>query len=338
MKTAVLLALFFFTAPFARTAPSANDLARYLAGLSVSDPALAERMREPVWVAYSEWMERKWTRMEERQLSRAREWMAGSQPNLHRTRSAIFYTFSGPDLIYPRTLFPRASTYILCGTEPVGHVPDISQMSSAAITSDLKNLSVSLNTMLRTHYFITKDMRVDLQRGQIGGTLPLLYVFLARTGCTIRGVNVTANSAQIDFTAPTGERQTAWYFKTDLSNGGSNAAFFYFCRQHGRGVSLVKAASYLMQGDGFSKVRNFLLTNSSAIIQDDSGIPLRAFDPKQWTLRLYGTYADTIELFKDRYQPDLAAAYRASNPAPLGFSFGYAWQREKGVLILATPR
>ncbi len=80
--------------------------------------------------------------------------------------------FSGPDFLYARTFFPNASTYILCGTEPVGSVPDISKMPEANVASDLSNLRRALDTMLTTHYFITKDMRVDLTRGYIGGTLP----------------------------------------------------------------------------------------------------------------------------------------------------------------------
>ena len=70
--------------------------------------------------------------------------------------------------------------------------------------------------------------------------------------------------------------QTLYYFKTDLAGGG-NSAFLRWCAARGPGLSLLKAASFLMHGDGFAGVRNFLLQNSRVIIQDDSGIPLRAF-------------------------------------------------------------
>ena len=220
----------------------------------------------------------------------------------------------------------------------MGTVPDMAQMPPAALEADLENLRRSLDTMLTTHYFITKDMRVDLTRGQVGGTLPILYVFLARSGCTIRSVTTNAGGAHIEFTGPGGQRQTLHYFKTDLSNGAGNAEFFGFCKKHAPGMSLVKSASYLMHGDGFSTARNFLLANSSIIVQDDSGIPLRAFDSRRWTLRFCGNYEAPIELFKEHYQPDLAAGYERSNPAALGFAFGYAWQPAKGALVVASPR
>ena len=329
--------LFACTASIGQAAPSADDLAKFVAGLPVRDGALAGLTRESNWVGHAQVLDKKWTRMDQRQLVHVRDW-ARANPEMARSSGTVFYTFSGPDFLYAHSFFPNASTYILCGTEPVGSVPDITQMQPEHVAADLANVRTALDTMLTTHYFITKDMRVDLTRGNISGTLPILYFFLARTGCSIQGVKINGQSVQIDFRGPTGRAQTVYYIKTDLSNGGSNAQFFSFCNKFAPGVSLVKSASYLMHGDSFSKVRNWLLANSTLIVQDDSGIPFSAFDPKRWTLRLYGTYEGPIDLFKEHSQPALADAYQRSNPAPLGFAFGYAWQVQKGMLIQAIPR
>ena len=338
MKLPALLAALALATPLARAAQSPDEAARFLAGLPVREPALAALAAQPAGAAHADKLSRAWTRMDQRQLVKVRAWAAAMLPEANRSSAAVFYFFSGPDFLYAQTFFPNSADYILCGTEPVGTVPDMAQMPPAALEADLENLRRALDTMLTTHYFITKDMRTDLTRGQVAGTLPVLYVFLARTGCTIRSVSTNAGGAQIDFTGPGGQRQTLHYFKTDLSNGGANAGFLGFCKKHAPGMSLVKSASYLMHGDSFSTARAFLLANSSIIVQDDSGIPLRAFDPRQWTLRFCGNYEGPIELFKEHYQPDLAAAYQRSNPAALGFSFGYAWQAAKGALLLATPR
>jgi hypothetical protein len=317
--------------------PSADDLAKFVAGLPVKNGDLAVQTRESNWIGHAQVLDRKWTRMDQRQLIHARDWARGN-PEVARVSGTVFYTFSGPDFLYAHTLFPNASTYILCGTEPVGSVPDITQMQPGHVAADLANVRTALDTMLTTHYFITKDMRVDLTRGNISGTLPILYFFLARTGCTIQRVKHTGSSVQINFRGPTGLSQTVYYVKTDLSNGGGNAQFFALCKKHAPGVSLVKSASYLMHTDSFSKVRNWLLENSTLIVQDDSGIPFRAFDPKRWNIRLFGVHHGPIGLFKEYYQPNLAAAYALTRGAPLGFSFGYAWQKEKAMLIQATRR
>ncbi len=338
MTTKLLSALLFACATsLLHAAPSADDLAKFVAGMPVKDGALAAREREPNWVGHAQVLDKKWSKMDQRQLVHVRDWVHGN-PDVAHVSGTVFYTFSGPDFLYAQTLFPNASTYILCGTEPVGSVPDITQMQPQYVAGDLANVRTALDTMLTTHYFITKDMRVDLTRGTISGTLPILYFFLARTGCTIQSTKVNGPSVQIDFRGPSGGAKTLYYVKTDLSNGGGNEQFLSFCKKHAPGASLVKSASYLMHGDGFSKVRNWLLANSSIIIQDDSGIPFHSFDPKRWNVRLFGTYDSPIGLFKEHYQPDLAAAFKASKPAPLGFAFGYAWQIEKGMLIQATPK
>ena len=93
--------------------------------------------------------------------------------------------FSGPDILYAHNFFPNARTYILCGIEPVGAVPDLLAMPEGVVLDGLAGLRQSMSNILRFHYFITKDMRADLNRAQLGGTVPLLYIFLARMGCTV---------------------------------------------------------------------------------------------------------------------------------------------------------
>ena len=136
--------------------------------------------------------------------------------------------------------------------------------------------------------------------------------------------------------ASAGRKQTLYYFKTDLSGGKS--AFLNWCAKQGPGSSLLKAASYLMHGDGFAGVRNFLLEHSRVIIQDDSGIPLRSF-PKNWKVDCYGRYVPHAEMFEKYNQPDLAAVYAKDPPPPeLGFAFGYHWQSDRGILMMATRK
>ena len=134
-----------------------------------------------------------------------------------------------------------------------------------------------------------------------------------------------------------GFRQTVYYFKSDLSNGGGSAGFLNWCAAQGPANSLLKNASYLLHTDGFSSVRSFLLEHSRVIVQDDTGIPLRAFT-KDWAIRHYGRYLPHGEMFGKYYQRDLAEVFANSPPPELGFAFGYHWQRDRGVLLLATQK
>ena len=102
--------------------------------------------------------------------------------------------------------------------------------------------------------------------------------------------------------------------------------------------SFLKSSSYLMFGQGFAKVRSFLLDHSQMIVQDDSGIPLANFNRAKWDLRLFGTYVGPIELFREYQQPGLREFFHTSEPQPFPIGFGYQFNREKSNLIVARRK
>ena len=101
-----------------------------------------------------------------------------------------------------------------------------------------------------------------------------------------------------------------------------------------KGKSYVKAASYLMHKSYFSEIRNHLLSNSTTIIQDDSGIPMRHFNQSSWQMKYFGTYTKPIELFQDPYQPNLRKIYKQESQK-LPFGTGYRWRKGQSNLIVA---
>src|SRR3979490_1297071 len=104
----------------------------------------------------------------------------------------MFYMFSGPDFLYANAFYSKATTYVLSALEPPGTVPDFSKVQRGAVVAALNNVERSLSSILSFSFFITKQMKTDLNAGQISGTLPILYVFLARSGKTIRSVTPAA--------------------------------------------------------------------------------------------------------------------------------------------------
>jgi hypothetical protein len=336
-RSGLVLLLFLTSSALAQQSPTLDDTAHFLAGLPVKG-ALEPLTQTEVWRQHVNALDEAWFKKEYFQLGPIRAWMVAHASEYYGSTNTMYYMFSGPDFLYAHTFFPNANTYILAGLEPVGQVPDLSHRSSEMIEGELSALRSSMKTILNTHYFITKDMRTDLGRGNIGGTLPILYVFLARRGCTVLDttyIKSPAEGVKIGFTSG-GPRQTLYYFKTDLSGGKS--AFLSWCAKQGPGLSLLKAASYLMHGEGFTGVRNFLIEQSRVIIQDDSGIPLHAF-PKNWKVDCYGRYVPHKEMFGGFRQPDLAALYAKDPPPPeLGFAFGYHWQPDRGILMMATRK
>ena len=322
---------------FAQKEASLDETARLLAGLPVTGP-LSAFTQDQRWQGHAAAMDKAWKTKEYFQLGPIATWMSSHASEYYGSTDTMYYMFSGPDFLYAYAFFPNASTYILAGLEPVGQVPNVTSLNADMLNANLDALRNSMSTLLTTHYFVTEEMKSELGRSNLTGTVPIIYVFLARLGCTVLDtayVHSPAEGVKITFDH-NGRTQTLYYFKTDLSGG--NSGFLRWCGGHGIGVSLIKAASYLMHNEGFSGVRNFLLDHSSCIVQDDSGIPLRAFG-KDWPLEFYGRFIPHGEKFGKYDQQALAEIYHRNPPPPeLGFAFGYWWQAERGLLILARRK
>src|SRR5205809_3117043 len=336
-----------------------NYIARFLAGMPVPENSpLAPLTRDPAWQEHSAFFEKEFTKLNLRELGKLHAWEDLYFPEATQPIPVVFYMFSGPDFLYVDQFFPRASVYVLCGKESMGPPPD--PLRIANLSGALGNLENAMKSSLSTSYFITKDMKIDLQQQNLNGVLPILYVFIARADKSITNVtfgSLSSNGAfqasepgkkggnipgvRINYTDnQSGDKQTLYYFTTDISDGGikSNPGFLKFSEHFGTGSSFLKSSSYLMFEEGFATIRNFILAHSTRIVQDDSGIPLAYFSPDKWSLRLFGNYLGPIELFKQHYQPKLQELFAQSNPPPLDFGFGYRWNYKEANLMVATRK
>ena len=342
----------------ARAIPAAvgpNDVARFLAGMPVSENSpLAALTRNPAWQEHASFFEKEFSKLNLRQLQKLHAWEETYLPEVMQPVPIVFYMFSGPDFLYVDQLFPRASVYVLCGKEAMGPPPD--PLRIANLSAALGNLENAMKSSLETTYFITKDMKIDLQQQNLNGVLPILYAFIARadksitnvtfgslngSGAFQEGAHGSIPGVRIRYTDnQSGDSQTLYYFTTDISDGGikSTPGFLRFCQHFGGGSSFLKSSSYLMFEDGFATIRNFILDHSRLIVQDDSGIPVAYFDRNKWNLRLFGTYLGPIELFKQHFQPRLQELFAQSNPPPLEFGFGYRWNWKEANLIVAERK
>jgi hypothetical protein len=355
VKTAALAAVMFIAAALpARAADTvtADDTARFLAGMAPSaDSPLAPLTRDPSWQRHAKFFDNAFAQLEQRQLSKIRGW---AETNLAAPRPTMFYMFSGPDFLYADAFYSKASTYVLSALEPVGSVPDLTRLPPGGVGAALYSVERSLSSILSFSFFITKQMKTDLQAGKLSGTLPILYVFLARSGKTIRDVSPIAlddkgaayfanenpgpnatRGVRILFAGSDGVERTLYYFSTDLSNSGVRVSgFLKFCATLAPGNSLLKSASYLLHSPNFTTVRGFILANSATIIQDDSGVPLAYYDPKKWRFFPFGRYAGPIDEFPGRYQPAYAELFRRSQP--IDFGIGYRWRTHETNLLLSV--
>jgi hypothetical protein len=352
---AFALLLISFAPAFAAESVSVNDTARYLAGLKPSDGSpLARLTKEGGWKHHARTLDAAWKRIESRQLSRIRDW---SKKNVPGKSKQMLYMFSGPDFLYANAFYPNAETYVLSALEPVGPVPNMLRHSPGARSGALHELKSSMQTVLNYSFFITKHMKSELRSGNMRGTLPVLFVFLARSGNTIDDVeHIVLNpdglvvpkdlshkgfspGVRISFTDKGGKAKTLYYFRTDLSNGGlKKSGFKAFTQALGPADSLIKSASYLLHSGNFSVARELLLKQSRVLIQDPSGIPLRNIPKDSFELHPHGHYVGPISIFKGRYQRDLKQLFSKGRAKPIKFGIGYRWRTNESAVLLAIKK
>jgi hypothetical protein len=330
---------------------SPDDVAKFLAGMQPSAASpIAPLTRSPSWQRHAKWFDSNWDILDKRQLSRIRAWSAR---NLKDRTSTLYYMFSGPDFLYANAFYPEANTYLMAGLEPVGAIPVVTERTIGS----LPRIQQSIGTSLRLSFFITNHMRQQLSGGDLSGTLPILYSYIARSGKTIREVTLVNLDRDGNLHPAKGEArnmqpgvkivlggggapdQTVYYFRTDVSNGGVQASgFLKFAGTLGNGNGLLKSASYLMHSGNFTQVRDFVLNHSQYIVQDDSGIPFAAFRPDVWNFQPFGSYLGPIAVFPGRGQPRLGELFKRAKAPPLDFGIGYRHRGHDSNLLLAVRK
>jgi hypothetical protein len=343
-------------APFGAAAQEASpaDTARFLAGMEVPENSPIDKFTDDrTWQAHARYFDNAWDKLDKQQISRVRKW---SDTYLTAPRDTLFYFFSGPDFLYADAFFPKAKTYILAGLEPVGPVPQIDQRSLRT----LSQIRASLDNTIRLSFFVTRDMNEKLRGNTVKGALPLLYVFLARSGVTIKEVTLIvlddegnekpldpaaktrapASGVKIVFAKGENPPQTLYYFSTDLSDAGvKRSNFLKFAEKFAPGDALVKSASYLLHGGAFTMVRNFLIAHTQNLVQDDTGVPLALLQPEQWELKPFGVYIGPIPLFSMSPQKAMRNLFHPKNKPPkLDFGIGYRWRGHDSNLVLAIRK
>lgn len=340
---------------------SLDDAARMLAGMGPAraSDGFADVRRTEAWRRHQREMDKMWSDYEGRHERAIRQWTAQEMPDLAGAQT-LFYPFSGPDFLFAQAFFPKAETMVMCGLEPAEGLPTMNQLSPSEVSAGLASMRTAISSVIQFSFFITKDMRNDLVSSRFRGVLPIMMVFMARSGHSVESVDairvagdgspvitpVEAGGApglMIRCRSPRGSLVRVFYVKQNLADDSLSpgSPFLAFVRQVAPGVAFTKSASYLMHESYFSTIRNHLLNERPALVQDPSGVPYRNFDQSRWDLRLYGNYQRTLPLFGDgAQQPDLAQAYAEGRHGvrALPFGIGYLYQPEATCLMVGRRR
>ena len=342
-----------------------NDVARLLAGLpQEKGSSLDSFEKTPGWKSHAANFNRSWASITKKRLGPMATWGSKELSDINADGNDMFYPFSGPDFMNAYTFFPDAKTYRMLALEPAGFLPNVDKFSKEELNIYLNSVQKDLNDIFVLSFFITKAMHKDLVHGTVNGALPLISIFIVRTGNTILNIEriridkdgkivsmpndstVKALNAGVKITFKPKDKEearTIYYFSSDISDAGleKNPGMSTYLNNLGPQNSYLKSASYLLHYDHFSKFRNLMLDKSDHILQDDAGIAYRFFKKDIWDIQLYGKWVKPIPLFHKMEQPDLKEAYHtdSANVRPIPFSIGYNFSsKDTPVLILANKK
>ena len=342
-----------------------HDYALFIAGISNPKGSLAALESSPAWGRFAKSFNASWKGLDVRQLTPMKQWAARELSALQSARYTVFYPFSGADFANMYNLFPNAGTYVMISLERVGRIPDFPVMSKPDLEAFFSGLQHANKDLLDLDYFITRNLEAALQEEGMKGVLPLLLLFMAREKVRVINVQhwfmnpntsieempalglVTSDRGSIPGVRIVFQRegqeqtQTLYYFLFNLARGSFDPddKFVSFLKSFVPLVTFEKASSYHMFDPDFDSIREFILDHSMHILQTDSGIPMKYFDPSIWNLTLFGTYQNPLPAFKDRYQKDLAEFYqRTKNIRPISFGVGYHHLPGTANLLLATRK
>lgn len=339
----------------------ADDVGRFLAGLpGRTGSPFATFEEEPAWTAHRHELDHAWNAIERDRLPAIREFQSSELGYGPLAVAPVFYPFSGPDTLTVTAFFPNAPVYVLVGLEPAGTLPVPRQVGKKHLEAYLKAVRSTTASELGRSFFITRQM--DRQfRGQVtdGLLLPILEL-LVRSGHTVEGFRYVRldDAGQIverapDYHAPgrIGNKGVELEFRTDSDRSVHKLFYFsvnlsdawlrdnqpflgFLSRLHGT-TTFLKATSYMVHKPEFSMIREHVLANSVAVLQDDSGVPYRFYAPPVWRVQLYGEYDRPYGSFRWLEQPDLREAYLKSGTKPLSFRIGYGYSKAPSNLQLA---
>lgn len=354
-------------APLPPPDPYWTDLARLLGGLRPQDTLYwRSALRDSAWIAYAREVERLWNTRKRALYDSLAVWAARELQPYHTWKGRVFYPFSGADWPTIHYIYPQGEFYLFFGLEQEGDPHYLRKLAPSEIARNLRGTYMTLQDLLRLSFFCTKDMQVQLAHGKVRGLLPVFLALFARTGHVIYSVEhiYLKEGGIIDTLSDAKPKpaQSAWdnpitglRFRVGLPDKpvqevvylSLNAANTGLERQIGSRdflsrmrpcVTLIKSASYLLFSPEFSEMRRLILTQSVALLQEDSGMPYRFLDSTAWQVQLFGVYHQPIPLFRSKYQADLWQAYRTQPVKRLPFNIGYHTVPGRSNLIWAIRR
>jgi hypothetical protein len=345
-----------------------NQAALYIAGIHQPEKNTYETAEQKkTWVTYSHKVDSIWASYKLNRLDVMNKWYDAEFGNYRHQEKNVFYPFSGPDWLNIYTIYPNGNKYVLAGLELVGNELHPQQLTEAELSKGLAGMQSGLKTLIERGYFITSYMGKDFYSTKFNGVLPVIYFFLARTDCKIidqqfigldkDGIEHVIGAAmkneenknytrgvKITFLNPTTKKPSSmYYFSGDVEDkaitAGSTGYVNFVKKNFNDANSFLKAASYLLHTPTFSTMKNLVLDKSTVILNDDSGLPLKAVNDGKWKLTYFGKYNGPTRDFPYIHESDRLAVYQKdATIKSIPFGTGYKWKLNESNMLFCVKK
>ncbi len=338
--------------PFADN--SFNKAARFIAGVKqLSENEYSAWEKKPEWIAYKNKMDSAWEKLDKTRFSVMNKFYTESLGDNTKSEENVYYPFSGPDFLNIYQVYPNSSSYVMAGLEKVYNIPNPLSLTATELRTNFAGFYKGFRTIKDWGYYVTSYMGHDLNLTKLKGVIPIDYLYMIRMGCSIDKVELIsldesgkANvvdglpndktnmpGCRITFRHTNNKIATLTYFEGNLADVDSKDYGHTFIKNYDNYVrtyvknanSYLKAASYLLYGEAFSKSLYLLLDVSKTILTDESGVPYDKIDRSKWTISLFGKYYPPTKDFPWIRQPVLKSDYIKDSASikPIPFFTGY---------------
>jgi hypothetical protein len=315
-----------------------NIIASFLGGNQPKNMAdFSSAFNSLEWKNHQNLMHVAWSKAVKEKITPMREW--SKIQKIEKKTDTLFYPFSGADFLHVYSAHNDYSSYFLFGLEPVGEIPSKANILNASNTQNiLSTIYKSVDENLSQSYFHTIYMAVEFNNPILKGTIPVFLFFMNKMDVQITSIqpvkydengniikeNQFTKGVRIGF-MDNGQQKELYYFSADISNKGMNNSKGLkemISKISKNSTTMMKSASYLCHMPDFTTIRDLIVANTYSIMQDDTGVPYRFFEPSKWNFRHYGSYTQPIALFSGRGQVDLRNAVKGIEK-PISFRYGY---------------
>ncbi len=134
---------------------------------------------------------------------------------------------------------------------------------------------------------------------------------------------------------PDAPRRVHRHIAANLSNDALPPGLLRHLEAKGRVAAMTKAASYLLWRDGFSTLRDYLVTHAAFMVSDSTGVPPRHWRARGCTVEAWGAFQKSFLGTWEGYQDELRQLFATAKALPMRFGYPDGSPEKRNHLMLA---